>query len=150
MERGILRTPALYISYFLKRNRTEYYDRMSEVRRTGDYEQWVSFFLEAVYESALDATETIDKLAALHDKNAKIISGFGRAAANAEKLLVYLEENPIIEIGKTAAELGAAWGTMAAAVKRLCDAGILTKTGAGARKRTFAYGEYLNILRAGT
>ena len=36
MEKKILSTPALYISYFLKRNRVEYYDRMTEVRRTGN------------------------------------------------------------------------------------------------------------------
>ena len=43
MEKGILSTPALYISYYLKMNRIEYYDRMTQVRRTGDYEQWISF-----------------------------------------------------------------------------------------------------------
>ena len=42
MEKGILSRPALYISYFLKMNRIEYYDRMTQVRKTGDYEQWVS------------------------------------------------------------------------------------------------------------
>ena len=62
MEKKILSTPALYISYFLKKNRIEYYDRMNEVRLKGNYEQWIKFFLEAVYESAKDAVETIDKL----------------------------------------------------------------------------------------
>jgi Fic family protein len=69
MEKGVLTTPALYISYFLKKNRIEYYDRLSEVRRNGNYEQWVKFFLQAIYESAEDATLTIDKLTVLHDKN---------------------------------------------------------------------------------
>ena len=45
MEKKILTTPALYISYFLKRNRIEYYDRMTEVRRKGNYEQWIICFL---------------------------------------------------------------------------------------------------------
>lgn len=44
-EKKVLSTPALYISYFLKKNRIEYYDRMSEVRLKGNYEQWVKFFL---------------------------------------------------------------------------------------------------------
>ncbi|MEE0987170.1 MAG: Fic family protein [Succinivibrionaceae bacterium] len=39
MEQEILSTPALYISYFLKKNRVEYYDRMTEVRTKGNYEQ---------------------------------------------------------------------------------------------------------------
>ena len=61
MEKGVLTTPVLYISYFLKKNRIEYYDRMTEVRNKGNYGQWVKFFLQAIHESALDATETIDK-----------------------------------------------------------------------------------------
>ena len=56
IEKKALKTPALYISYFLKKNRIEYYDRMSEVRNKDNYEQWVRFFLQAVKESAEDAT----------------------------------------------------------------------------------------------
>ena len=33
MEEELITTPALYISYFLKKNRVEYYDRMTEVRK---------------------------------------------------------------------------------------------------------------------
>lgn len=68
MEKKVLTTPALYISYFLKKNRVEYYDRMTEVRAKGNYEQWVKFFLQALIESAEDATATIDELISLHDK----------------------------------------------------------------------------------
>ena len=69
MEKGILSRPALYISYFLKMNRIEYYDRMTQVRKTGDYEQWVIFFLQALSDSANDAIQTIDKLTVLHNKS---------------------------------------------------------------------------------
>lgn len=44
IEKKVLKTPALYISYYLKQNRIEYYDRMSEVRNKDNYEQWVKFF----------------------------------------------------------------------------------------------------------
>jgi Fic family protein len=150
IEQGILTTPALYISYFLKKNRIEYYDRMTEVRRTGNYEQWVKFFLEAIYESAADATVTIDKLTALHDKNIAVIAGFGLGAPTALKLFAFLEENPIIEISKTASVLAVSYNTIALAVNRLCDAGILIPTSEKVRKRTFSYAEYLEILKNGT
>ena len=77
MDRKILSTPVLYISYFLKKNRIEYYDRMNEVRLKGNYEQWIKFFLEAVYESALDATETINKLTILHERNIQRVETLG-------------------------------------------------------------------------
>lgn len=150
MEKKILTTPALYISYFLKKNRVEYYDRMTEVRTKGNYEQWVKFFLQAIMESAEDATATIDELIVLHDANVTIISKLGRAAKNAILVFNYLESNPIIEIRKTAEALGITFNTASSAVNRLVDAGILVQTSDTSRNRTFAYEAYLDILRKGT
>ena len=56
-ENRLLSYPTLYISYFLKHNRIEYYDRLSEVRDKGNFEQWVKFFLLGIYESAEDSTD---------------------------------------------------------------------------------------------
>ncbi len=150
MEKKVLTTPALYISYFLKKNRIEYYDRMGEARNKGNYEQWIKFFLEAVYESAKDATETIDKLVALHDKNHAKVETLGRRSKNAMRVFEYLEANPIIEIQKTSKELSIAFNTMSSIVKDLSNIGILEQTSTQLRNRTFAYKEYLEILKEGT
>ena len=81
----------LYLSCFLKLNRIEYYDRMSEVRKAGNYEQWVKFFLRGIAETAEDATETIDRLNALHQKNeAKLADGSNRGRWSARPLLAAL------------------------------------------------------------
>ena len=108
MEKKIMTAPALYISYFLKRNRIEYYDRMTEVRRKGNYEQWILFFLQAVMESAEDAVHTIDLLTALHDKNtALLMDGTAKRQSDTlKKLFAYLESNPIIDVKKTSEALG--------------------------------------------
>ena len=150
MEKEVLTTLALYISYFLKKNRIEYYDRMSEVRRNGNYEQWIKFFLQAIYESAEDATITIDKLTALHDRNSTAISGMGRAAKTALRLFLYLEENPINDIQKTATALDTTFKTISDSVRRLCEMGILIQNSGEQRNRTFSYAAYLDILREGT
>lgn len=150
MEQNVLTTPALYISYFLKKNRIEYYDRMSEVRLKGNYEQWIKFFLEAVYESAKDAVETIDKLTALHDKNCAKITNLGRRAKNGMRVFEYLESNPIIEIKKTSQELDIAFNTISSVIKDLINIGVLEQTSTQSRNRTFAYKEYLEILKEGT
>ena len=150
MEQKVLTTPALYISYFLKKNRIEYYDRMSEVRLKGNYEQWIKFFLEAVYESAKDAVETIDKLTALHDKNCAKITNLGRRAKNGMRVFEYLESNPIIEIKKTSQELNIAFNTISSVIKDLINIGVLEQTSNQSRNRTFAYKEYLEILKEGT
>ena len=150
MEKKALSTPALYISYYLKKNRIEYYDRMSEVRNKDNYEQWIKFFLLAVKESAEDAAQTIHALNHLHEENAQRIAQMGRAARTAEMLFAHLEKNPIIDIKKTAADLELSFSTVSGAVKRLVDVGILVQTNNASRNRVFAYEAYLEILRKDT
>ena len=150
MEKKVLNSPALYISYYLKKNRIEYYDRMSEVRNKDNYEQWIKFFLNAIKESADESVETIKKLSELHDANIKKIDTMGRAAKNARAVFDYLEQNPIIDIGKTAEELNLAFSTVSLAVNRLVDTGILIKTNNANRNRVFSYEDYLAILRKDT
>lgn len=150
MEKGLLKSPVLYISYFLKRNRIEYYDRLLEVRKKGNYEQWVKFFLQAILESAEDAITTIDRLAALRNKNVAIVNNMGRASKSTLRLLDYIEANPIIEISKTAEALGLAFNTTSDAIKRLEKAGILVQSAGQQRYRVYSYEEYLNLLRKGT
>lgn len=151
MERKILTTPVLYISYYLKMNRVEYYDRMSEVRKNGDYEQWVRFFLDALSESAKDAIADVDKLSSLHDANVVKLSGLGaRQAKSVMALFTYLESNPIIDIGKTAAALGLSYNTTAKAVSILEEKDILQQTDKTGRSRTYCYTAYLDILRKST
>lgn len=150
MEKKRLNTPALYISYYLKNNRIEYYDRMSEVRNKNNYEQWIKFFLRAIKESSEDAARSIDKLSALHDKNIVRIGQMGRASKTTKKIFDYLEKNPIIDIRKTSEELSLAFSTVSASVKRLETCGILVQTNNANRNRVFAYEDYLGILRKDT
>lgn len=112
--------PALYISCFLKKNRVEYYDCMTEVRIKGNYEQWASSFCKLSW--------NLPKMLVFN----------------------YLESNPIIEIRKTAEALGITFNTASSAVNRLVEAGILVQTSDTSRNRTFAYEAYLDILRKGT
>jgi len=150
MEKKVLTSPALYISYFLKTTRLDYYDRMTEVRLKGNYEQWIRFFLMAIDESARDAIAAIDEITALQAKNREKVSAMGRASKNALLVFEYLASNPIIDIGKTAEALDVSYNTVSAAVKRLMDADILVQTENVNRNRSFAYRDYLNILRKGT
>jgi Fic family protein len=110
----------------------------------------VKFFLEAVYESARDATETIDALAALGEQNRQAILTAHKSDSITIRLFDYIQRSPIIEIGRTAEELGVAFNTASSAIKRLCEMGILAQSGGGMRRKTYSYGAYLDILRSGT
>lgn len=151
MEKGILSHPALYISYFLKMNRIEYYDRMTQVRKTGDYEQWVMFFLQALSDSAGDAIQTIDALTVLHNQSVARLGAFSkRQQTNLLKLFAYIETNPIIDIQKTAAALGLSYNTVSKMVTILVDEGILRQTDKAGKAKIYSYADYLDILRKDT
>ena len=149
MEKKVLSSPALYISYYLKSNRIEYYDRMSEVRLKGNYEQWIKFFLRAIAESAKDAILTINELSELHEENYAKLGALGRAKTNAIKLFAYVEHNPIIDIQKTADALNLSYNTVNAAIKNLSALSILERNESSAKK-TFVYKAYVDILKKGT
>ena len=152
MEQNLLSTPALYISYFLKQNRIEYYDRMTEVRRTGDYEQWILFFLRAVAVSAADAVAAIDDLHALHEKNVTVLTDGTnkKQRTTLTKLFSYLEAHPMIEVKKTAEALGISYNAVSRAVAVLIEKGILEQQAQAGKTRIYSYAEYLEILRGDT
>lgn len=151
IEKKVISCPSLYISYFLKMNRIEYYDRMSQVRKTGDYEQWVLFFLQALADSSSDAIDTIDKLTKLHNRNINLLDNISpRQKTNVLKVFIYLEKNPIIDIQKTANTLDLSYNTVAKAILLLIDKGILRQSAKSGKTKIYSYFDYLDILRKDT
>lgn len=150
MEQGYLSKPIIYVSYFLKKNQTEYYDRMSEVRKSGNYEQWVRFFLEAVSAAAKDSLVTIEKLSDLHESNLEKLPKTTRKTDNIRRVFDYLEKYPIIDIKRTAVALDISFNTASTAVNKLVQIEVLKETTNASRNRVFSYEAYLDILRKDT
>lgn len=147
MNQEILSYPVLYISYFLKKNRIEYYDRLAEVRSKGNYEQWIKFFLDAVIETCKDSIKTIENLSNLDMVNTQKVS---KSSKSVREVYRYIVQNPIIEINKTASELGYAYKTISNAVKKLISLKILKEDTSNKRNRVFSYNDYLDILKKDT
>ena len=145
MKEGILSSPVLYLSCYLKANRSEYYDRLSDIRNNGSFEQWIKFFLKGVAETAQDATAAIDKLNALHNKNEALLPN-----ARIKNFLAHLESNPIITIPIAAECLQCSRNTMANYVKFMCEKGILKPSSKTGKTVIYSYDSYLSILREGT
>ncbi|MBQ9207307.1 MAG: Fic family protein [Treponema sp.] len=151
MQKKIISKPILYISCFLKMNRVEYYDRLSEVRRSGNYEQWILFFLQMILETANDALESINELEELHRKNIAWIETIpARTRDNALRLFEYVEAKAIIDTTKTADALGLSYNTTAKTIEVLHKFGILEPSAKRGKASLYSYTDYLDILRRGT
>ena len=66
-QRGIVGKPLLGMSYFLKKKRDEYHDRLMRIRDRGDWEQWMCFFLGVVSEASVESAGTSRKILLLKD-----------------------------------------------------------------------------------
>lgn len=67
--KGVMQTPLLYLSYYFKLHRQEYYDRLNLVREQGDYEQWIAFFLKGIIWTSNSALETIKTVLGIAHKH---------------------------------------------------------------------------------
>ncbi|MDO5448062.1 MAG: Fic family protein [Clostridia bacterium] len=148
MQEGMLHSPILYPSWYLKLNRVEYYDRMMEVRRTGDYIPWVKFFLRAMLASAEDASETIDALCELHNATLALFEDFSpRTRDGLADFLVYLEKNPITDTVRASNDMGISYNTVAKYINIFLEKSLLEKTSKVGKTVVYSYAPYLSILR---
>lgn len=148
MQEGLLHSPVLYPSWYLKLNRVEYYDRMMEVRKTGDYLQWVKFFLRAMLASAEDASDTIDALCELHNATLALFEDFSPRTRNGlADFLAYLEKNPIIDTVRASNDMGISYNTVAKYIDIFLEKSLLEKTSKVGKTVVYSYEPYLSILR---
>lgn len=145
----ILHTPSLYLSYYLKINRTEYYDRMMEVRKSGNYEQWIKFFLNGMLFSAKSTLESANKMIELKNKDKDIILNYNISNKRKETVNLvfkYILSHPLIDISKTAKDLGISYNTICKSIDVLCELNILKKISVQKRNKKYIYEKYFNIL----
>ncbi len=147
---GVLREPLLYLSLFLKQNRISYYYLLNEVRRTGEWEAWLNFFLEGVRTTAEAAVDMAQRLAEVvrHDR-ARIQTELSHNAA-VQAAHHSLSQRPIQSINSLADSSGISWPTAASAVARLVDMGLAREVTGRRRNRLYAYNRFIEILSEDT
>jgi Fic family protein len=145
VHRGILRQPLLYLSYYFKLHRTEYYDRLMAVRLAGDWEGWVRFFLRGVVQTAQEATETAEKLFELRESHRSMILD-NKLGQNGLMLLSHLFQRPLVNINLVASLLGSTFPTASRLVSGFEELGLLTEITGQKRSRVFRYEPYLVLF----
>ena len=147
---GALSEPILYLSLYFKEHRNTYYDLLQRVRVDGDWEAWVTFFLEGVIETSEQAVKTAQRIIRLFTDDRTRIDKMGQAAGNVSRLHSYLKKKPVLEIPRASMDIGISQPTVTSALKRLEDIGVVKEITGKARDRIYVYKEYLDILEEGT
>jgi Fic family protein len=148
--REVLHRPLLYLSYYFKKNRQEYYDRLNMVRDKGDYEQWIAFFLKGVMETADSAVETSRKILELQTKHRNLLWKKKLSSPLAVGILERLFQKPYVSVNDVAKEFSISFQAASTLVSQLEGAGILREITGKKRDKRFIYAEYITILSEGT
>jgi len=146
----VMHKPLLYLSYYFKRSRQEYYDRLNMVRDTGNYEQWVDYFLKGVVDIAGSAMATARQILELQSNHRRLLWEKKISSPIAVGILEQLFYTPVVSVGQLAGRFGISYQAASTIVLQLEKAGILRETTGRKRDKRFVYGDYLNILSEGT
>ena len=146
----ILSQPLLYLSLYLKQNRSAYYDLLQRVRTDGVWEEWLAFFFDGVAETSEQAAGTAKRLLKLFAADSERIHGLGKAAPTALRLHGLLQKRPFTTAVRAAAALDLSFPAISGALDKLTELGVVREITGGARNRVFAYKDYLAILGEGT
>ena len=147
---GVLQEPLLYLSLFFKQHRSVYYQLLDRVRRTGDWERWLAFFLDGVRETAEGAVSASVRLTQLFESDRGRIQRVGRRAISALQVYEELRLHPILSLSGASERTGLTFRTAAATMELLIELGIVREITGQRRNRFFAYDAYLSILSEGT
>lgn len=147
-EQNILKQPLLYISYYFKKHRSQYYDYLQAVRDTGNWEIWLKFFLKGIYEVAQEASNTARTIVTMKENHRQLLlEKMGRRSGNAIALLENLYFRPIVSIDHVQEITQLSYPNANTLVKNFCDLGLLKEITGQKRNRAFSYAPYLEIFK---
>lgn len=148
VEEEILKRPILYLSDFLERNRTHYYDNLMRVREKDDIAQWFRFFLTCVIETARSGIATLDGILRLQQDVGERIRTLGSRAANAGKVIESLYQRPLIDAAKVGEVVGVSPPSAYKLIRDMERLGILREITGARRGRLYLFEEYMNLFRS--
>ena len=147
---GALRAPLLYLSLYFKQHRATYYDLLDSVRREGDWEAWLAFFLEGVWQVATEAVDAVERLERMFRTDHAMIEGAGRRASSTLRVHEAFKAGPIQSLASAAEATGLSFSAVSSAMNLLVELQIARELTGRRRNRLFAYDQYLAELAEGT
>ena len=147
-ERKALSKPVLYLSYFLKNNRNEYYEKLQNIRRKGEWEEWLLFFLKGVEEVSAQASLAAKQIILLREKHRSLITEkLSRSAGGALQVLEKLYTNPIVSVREIQEITGTSYPPANDLVKSMEEMKILKEITGRKRHRKYMYWDYVTLFR---
>lgn len=149
VQSGLLREPILYLSLYFKQFRIQYYDHLNRLRDEGDWERWLSFFLDGVEATADHGVKTAERLRMLFERDRQRVAESGRRASSALRAHHEFVQRPLLSIAAVRDRSQLSHSAANAAVGHLVELGMLDEITGRRRERRFLYRDYLQALNEG-
>lgn len=147
IEKGFLDKPTLYISNFFSKNKSLYYENLTNVRECGDMEQWIKFFLTAVLETSKLSIEKFKEIIFIKETSEKKLLTLGAKAKIGKDLLNLLYSNIIIDTNFVAKNLNLTYPRANRIIKDFLSIGILHEMNElKLRNKKYYFKDYLDIF----
>ncbi len=146
----VLGEPLLYLSLYFKQNRADYYALLDRVRREGQWEEWLAFFLGGVRVTAAGAVSTAERLITLFESDRARIVPKGRRAGSALRVHEAIKARPVSSMTEVCRTTGLSFPAVSSAMDLLVELRIARELTGKRRNRLFVYDGYLAILNEGT
>jgi Fic family protein len=144
---GLLPQPLLYLSAYFERNRREYYRLLLDVSQSGNWTDWVRFFLNGVSEEARDAVARSNQLLALRQEYRKKLQT-QKAPGRALELMEMLFVEPVVTVPGAKQRLNVTTPSAQQNVDKLVRAGIIREVTGKRRYRIFVAQKIMQIVEA--
>jgi Fic family protein len=146
----ILSKPFLYLSFYLKKNRTEYYDLLMKVRADGIWEDWIKFFLKGISEISKESANTAGEIIRLKDTTITKLYENSVSSIYAIKLIDLIFAIPLITAKKISETLNISKESANILVRRFEKIGILKEITDKPRYKQYIFRDYVDIISKGT
>lgn len=143
---NLMHKPALYLSDFFERHKTEYVDSLMAVREANKMKEWIQFFLIGVKETAENSIQVFKEILILKERiEREVLPRFStRRQGNVQKLMDALYRSPLISIKSASKLLGVNVNTASSLINDLVKHGVLSELTGGRRNRLFVFQEYFD------
>jgi len=138
-----LERPNLYLSEYFNRNKPTYVDRLESVRYDGNWEAWLSFFIEGV---ARQAHEAVDRTLSLADLRRQYEAEYGGKSYTKNQLALKLFEQPYVTSKTVQRLFDVKQPTASRVINDLVDEGVLEEVTGKMRNKEYRAREIFEIL----
>lgn len=148
VEKKLIAKPALYLSDFFERHKTDYYDHLMAVRTHSQLTEWVKFFMFGMCETAEKSINVFKDILALKEKLERaILPKFHvRRQENVQKLMEYLYQQPVINIKDVSESLNIQKGTANKLVADFTKLEILREMTGRKRNKIYIFNDYVKLF----